>query len=97
MQIATAATAAADAVRAMIVDGRLADGARINEVHLSAELGVSRTPLREALSRLVSEGALNAVWCGWIQNTKLAPNACAERMRLPTFIGFEIPSTPIPK
>ena len=59
MQIDTAAGAAADAVRAMIVDGRLADGARINEVHLSAELGVSRTPLREALSRLVSEGALN--------------------------------------
>lgn len=60
MQIATAASAAADAVRAMIIDGRLADGARINEVHLSEELGVSRTPLREALSRLVSEGALNA-------------------------------------
>jgi DNA-binding GntR family transcriptional regulator len=59
MQIDTAASAAADAVRAMIIDGRLADGARINEVHLSTELGVSRTPLREALSRLVSEGALN--------------------------------------
>jgi len=43
----------------MIINGRLADGARINEVHLSAELGVSRTPLREALSRLVSEGALD--------------------------------------
>jgi DNA-binding GntR family transcriptional regulator len=59
MQLDTAATATADAVRAMIIDGRLADGARINEVHLSAELGVSRTPLREALSRLVSEGALH--------------------------------------
>ena len=50
--------AAADAVRAMIVDGRLAPGDRINEVHLAAKLGVSRTPLREALSGLVSEGAL---------------------------------------
>jgi len=59
MQIDTAATAAVDAVRAMIIDGRLADGARINEVHLSAVLGVSRTPLREALSRLAAEGALN--------------------------------------
>jgi DNA-binding GntR family transcriptional regulator len=45
-------------LRAMIVDGRLAAGERINEVHLSAELGVSRTPLREALSRLAAEGAL---------------------------------------
>jgi DNA-binding GntR family transcriptional regulator len=48
----------ADAVRTMIVDGRLAEGARINEVHLSQRLGVSRTPLREALNRLASEGAL---------------------------------------
>jgi DNA-binding GntR family transcriptional regulator len=58
MQLATAAHLAADAVRAMIVDGRLSDGARINEVHLAAALGLSRTPLREALSRLVAEGAL---------------------------------------
>jgi DNA-binding GntR family transcriptional regulator len=45
-------------LRAMIVEGRLAAGARINEVRLADELGVSRTPLREALSRLVAEGAL---------------------------------------
>jgi DNA-binding GntR family transcriptional regulator len=50
----------ADAVRAMIVDGRLAPGERINEVRLSGALGVSRTPLREALNRLASEGALSS-------------------------------------
>lgn len=42
----------------MIVDGRLAAGAAINEVHLARSLGVSRTPLREALSGLVAEGAV---------------------------------------
>lgn len=52
--------AAADAVRAMIVDGRLSAGDRLNEVHLAQQLGVSRTPLREALSGLVAEGALIA-------------------------------------
>jgi DNA-binding GntR family transcriptional regulator len=57
---ASIAHAAADAVRAMIVDGRLADGARVNEVHLARDLGVSRTPLREALSALAAEGALTA-------------------------------------
>ena len=31
---------------------------RINEVTLAAELDVSRTPLREALNRLVAEGLL---------------------------------------
>ena len=50
--------AVADAVREMIVDGRLSAGDRINEVSLAAQLGVSRTPLREALSGLVSEGAV---------------------------------------
>lgn len=48
----------AEAVRDMIVDGRLPDGERVNEVRLAQRLGVSRTPVREALSKLASEGAL---------------------------------------
>src|SRR6201991_1664331 len=48
-------------LRHLIVDGQLAAGARINEVHLSQQLGVSRTPLREALARLAQEGALRSV------------------------------------
>jgi DNA-binding GntR family transcriptional regulator len=48
-------------LRTMIVDGRLPDGERINEARLSEQLGVSRTPLREALARLVQEGALRSV------------------------------------
>jgi DNA-binding GntR family transcriptional regulator len=48
----------ADTVRQMIVAGRLPAGSRVNEVHLSRDLGVSRTPLREALMRLTTEGAL---------------------------------------
>lgn len=48
-------------LRNMIVDGRLPAGERINEVHLSQQLGVSRTPLREALARLAHEGALRGV------------------------------------
>jgi DNA-binding GntR family transcriptional regulator len=48
----------ANLVRDMILDGRLPAGERVNEVHLAAQIGVSRTPLREALVRLVGEGAL---------------------------------------
>jgi DNA-binding GntR family transcriptional regulator len=48
-------------LRNMIVDGRLPAGERINELHLSKQLGVSRTPLREALARLTQEGALRHV------------------------------------
>ena len=57
---------AAERVRNMIVDGSLPAGARINEVHLAARLGISRTPLREALSGLEREGALtNVPRIGW--------------------------------
>ena len=51
----------AGVVRAMILDGSLPSAERINEVHLAAKLSVSRTPLREALTRLTSEGALTSV------------------------------------
>ncbi len=49
-----------DEIRGRIVDGRLPDGQRLNEVHLAKSLGVSRTPLREALGRLAAEGALSS-------------------------------------
>ena len=45
----------ADHIRHMIVSGEMKAGERINEVHLASALDVSRTPLREALSRLASE------------------------------------------
>ena len=44
------------AMRKMIVEGTLPPGARLNERDLCALLGVSRTPLREALKVLVAEG-----------------------------------------
>lgn len=44
-----------DQVKAMAVSFRLRPGDRLNEVALSKQLGVSRTPLREALNRLVAE------------------------------------------
>ena len=40
--------------------GGIAPGARIRDGELAAELGVSRTPVREALIRLAREGALDA-------------------------------------
>jgi len=43
-----------------IIDGRLPSGIRINETHLSQELGISRTPLREAMLCLATEGVLAA-------------------------------------
>jgi DNA-binding GntR family transcriptional regulator len=47
----------ASTLREMIFDGRLKAGERINEISLAEKLGISRTPLREALRGLVVEGA----------------------------------------
>jgi DNA-binding GntR family transcriptional regulator len=43
-------------LRDMIIEGRLGPGQRINEGAVGAQLGVSRTPLREAIKTLASEG-----------------------------------------
>jgi len=45
-------------LRGKAVTFRFRPGERLNEVILAKELGVSRTPLREALNRLVAEGLL---------------------------------------
>jgi DNA-binding GntR family transcriptional regulator len=47
-------------IRQRILAFRLRPGARVNEVALAEQLGLSRTPLREALNRLVAEGMLAA-------------------------------------
>lgn len=51
----------ANRLRDMIFDGELRAGQRINEVHLAERLGVSRTPVREALAMLVAEEALISI------------------------------------
>lgn len=48
-------------IRDMIIEGKLPPGTRINEVHVGAMLGVSRTPLREAIKTLTSEGLVEVV------------------------------------
>jgi DNA-binding GntR family transcriptional regulator len=46
-------------LRAMLVEGRIAPGAKLNERELSELLGVSRTPLREAIKLLAAEGLVD--------------------------------------
>ena len=43
-------------LRQMLVEGRIAPGAKLNERELCEELNVSRTPLREAIKMLAAEG-----------------------------------------
>ena len=46
----------ASRIRDLIIEGTLEPGSRIDEAHVIEELGVSRTPFREALRTLAAEG-----------------------------------------
>ncbi len=46
-------------LRALLVEGHIAPGAKLNERELSEQLQVSRTPLREAIKLLAAEGLVD--------------------------------------
>jgi DNA-binding GntR family transcriptional regulator len=54
--VATLGRSTYDRLREMIRQGALATGTTLQEKRLADMLGVSRTPVREAITRLVSEG-----------------------------------------
>jgi DNA-binding GntR family transcriptional regulator len=45
-------------LRAAILDGTVPPGGQLREAHIAADLGISRSPLREALTRLEEEGLI---------------------------------------
>lgn len=59
--MARAAEAASATLRAAILGGELPPGARLGEVELAEQLGVSRTPVREALRRLAADGLVEVL------------------------------------
>jgi DNA-binding GntR family transcriptional regulator len=50
-----------DRIRELLRSGDLAPGERVSSLGLSKRLGISRTPVREALSRLCSDGVVREV------------------------------------
>ncbi|MBX3499727.1 MAG: GntR family transcriptional regulator [Alphaproteobacteria bacterium] len=65
--------AVAARLRDMIVEGRLTPGERLNERELCEQLGISRTPLREALRVLATEGLVALPPNRGAQVVKLSP------------------------
>jgi DNA-binding GntR family transcriptional regulator len=55
-RVRNASVAATELIRQAILDGRLEPGERLKEEELARELGISRTPVREALLILQAEG-----------------------------------------
>jgi DNA-binding GntR family transcriptional regulator len=58
---------AAQTLREAILNGRLAAGARLRQTDLADQLGISRTPIREALGRLKTEGLVELLPGGGVQ------------------------------
>lgn len=56
----TQAGAAYEKLKALIMSGQLPAGERLKQVELSKELGISVTPVREALRRLAQEGLIDS-------------------------------------
>src|ERR1700674_2295186 len=57
--VRNASAAATELIREAIIDGRLNPGERLKEEELARELGISRTPVREALLILQAEGLVD--------------------------------------
>lgn len=45
-------------LRTAILDGTMPPGAQLRETHIAADLGISRSPLREAMTKLEEEGLI---------------------------------------
>lgn len=58
--VRNASAAATELIREAIIEGRIAPGQRLKEEELARELGISRTPIREALLILQAEGLVEA-------------------------------------
>jgi DNA-binding GntR family transcriptional regulator len=48
-------------IRAMILEEEMPPGTRLSQLELADQLGISRTPVREALRRLAGEGLVDAL------------------------------------
>ena len=48
-------------LRALLVEGSIAPGSKLNERELAEQLNVSRTPIREAIRRLAADGLVELI------------------------------------
>lgn len=69
-------------LREAILDGELAAGTVLGEVEWATRLGVSRTPLREALSRLVADGLVSGSAGRGLEVTEFSTDHIAELYEL---------------
>lgn len=73
-------TSVFDTILAAVHDGSLQPGERINDTQLAEQLGVSRTPVREALQRLRDIGIIEASASRFTRIAMVSPQQTADAM-----------------
>jgi DNA-binding GntR family transcriptional regulator len=74
-------------LRDLIVQGTITAGSRIVETEIASRLGVSRTPVREALQRLQREGFVRGVPGSQQSRLTVAPLTCDDVQELLSIVG----------
>jgi DNA-binding GntR family transcriptional regulator len=74
----------------MVFDGVLLPGEKVRQVELAERIGVSRSPLREALRTLESEGLLNYEMNRGYVVTRLEPSDVAELYHMRALLEHEL-------
>lgn len=59
-------------LRSLVLAGEFPPGSRLSEVAVSERLGISRTPLRQAMAQLMYEGLLDAIETGGYRIARLS-------------------------
>ena len=81
---------AAALIRGMVFDGELLPGEKLRQVELAERIGVSRSPLREALRTLESEGLLSYEMNRGYVVARLEPGDVAELYHMRSLLEHEL-------
>jgi DNA-binding GntR family transcriptional regulator len=85
------------ALRARVMHGLIPPGQALTLRGLAAEFGVSMTPAREAIRRLVAEGALKITPSGRVATPELTPERIEELAALRALLEPELASRALPR
>lgn len=85
------------ALRTQIMHGEIAPGAALTLRGIGRQFGVSMTPAREAVRRLVAEGALFLSSSGRVSTPELAPERIEELAALRALLEVELASRALPR
>ncbi|MGC1494748.1 MAG: GntR family transcriptional regulator [Sulfitobacter sp.] len=69
-------------LRSLVLNGAFTEGQRLSEVAVAKQIGTSRTPLRQAMDRLVAEGLLERIKTGGCRVATFSKNDIADAIEL---------------